>query len=460
MKNNNQEMKRLDQIIGDIEGQRPLADILEEIKNKPTPKKEESKSKKLTEKIAIAIIGGLAGLTAIFGLGSYISNQYSATPQVVTKTPIEETQPKPSFTAEQEILPSLTPQSQQLSLATQEPVLDESSESVSQEDFSSVNWLTERIGQSTIESEHVSAGRFFYISAGFFKIGDLQCYAHEGQVCVYITQPSQDKEIIIEGLDPGASWIAISEANSAMQVLEDRSPFFWTQDNCDINGCDYARVFIDKENCVEKLLVYPEFQLEYLERCETGSSFVPISLKSYSEISSPETNLGMEPGFHNIQGIDFENGWRISTKCNDNLYKDVYDSYNISAGVENVKSVYFLIQAGWAFNEDMDKHIGSIQLDFADGSKLVEELILGNNIRDWTRDKSISATTVSADNIFEAWRGTAHGYTGGVDILRLDIPNSMQKGYLDNILIQDLTQENLENIDPCIYVLGITLETQ
>jgi len=183
--------------------------------------------------------------------------------------------------------------------------------------------------------------------------------------------------------------------------------------------------------------------------------FQMLSLESQSEISAPETNLGLGPGLNYLIDIPFETGWKISTQCSH--IQERPTTVTLNADVTAPQYVYLLLQAGWGIIEYRDKRIGNIRLNFSDGSSLDVSLTLGYNIRDWTRDDPQAVTTVFSTDLQSAWEGTApDGRRGGMDVLTIRIPN--KKDRLTDIQISDVSQTTIGNINPCIHLMAVTVK--
>lgn len=93
-------------------------------------------------------------------------------------------------------------------------------------------------------------------------------------------------------------------------------------------------------------------------------------------------NLGIVVGRQELNGINFEYGWNIQTTgCGNNV-----NSIRINTNLTSVIAVHILSQGGNANSNYEGDEIGNIQLTFSDGQQIIEPLVLGYNIRSWTRD--------------------------------------------------------------------------
>lgn len=186
--------------------------------------------------------------------------------------------------------------------------------------------------------------------------------------------------------------------------------------------------------------------------------FQMISLEPYSELSAPETNLGLAPGQYSASDIPFTVGWKASTQCSH--IPERLQSIVIETNIPNSKFAYFLLQAGWGWSRYRDKKIGEIIFHFADGSSATTSLSLGYNIRDWSRNNDSNVVTlVFSPDVFSAWEGTApDGRKGGIDMLTIRIPPDKTNQTLSGIEILDLSESSVGDVDPCIHVIAVTVK--
>lgn len=162
--------------------------------------------------------------------------------------------------------------------------------------------------------------------------------------------------------------------------------------------------------------------------------------------------------------IPFEVGRQINTPgCPNSTHTD---EYILEANISRPIAVYFLIQAGQGFSRYENNQIGRIELVFSDGSVVTQELTLGFNVRDWARDKDpgVAVQTVMDETVREAWRGSAGdpdtGWIGGVDMLTLPIPLDFQNSTISQIILRDMTIENIGLNEPCLHLQAVTVEAR
>jgi hypothetical protein len=180
-------------------------------------------------------------------------------------------------------------------------------------------------------------------------------------------------------------------------------------------------------------------------------TYVEVPLQEVSELASPETNLELPPGDHVMDGIPMETGWTASTQCSTLPARP--QEFSLKVGIA-VKSLYFLLQAGWGMQSYASKQMGSIELNFSDGSKSVP-LILGSNIRDWSLAHPGAVTTVTDPNTSEAWEGLApDGTWGRMDLLTVPLG---QVRTLQSITVRDESNSKLGSTDPCVHLLAVSV---
>lgn len=190
--------------------------------------------------------------------------------------------------------------------------------------------------------------------------------------------------------------------------------------------------------------------------------FTLVSLQGVAQNQVPEKNgLGLEPGKQNLLDIPFETGWTMTTQNSD--HPDYPASVSLDVNISHPKSIYMLIQAGWAYAEFKDKQIAILSLRFANGSVREVPLVLGENIRDWSRDDSSAVGTVTSPMVREAWQGTApppDGRRGGIDLLTIDLSPEETGSTLVGITIDDTTETTAGSVNPAVHLLALTVQHQ
>lgn len=185
--------------------------------------------------------------------------------------------------------------------------------------------------------------------------------------------------------------------------------------------------------------------------------YKPISIIDWSEHDSAETNLGLAPGSHTLVEIPFNTGWTATTECQHLPSQPESFEFNLSIG--KPIAVHLLLQAGNAFTRFEDNQIGLIILEFSNGDRYEEPLVLGSNIRDWAWENNAAVNTASSPNLKPAWSGESPaGVTGGMDVLTIPIPPDQANSTLTKLLLIDESRTNVNDINPCIHLLALTVE--
>ena len=126
------------------------------------------------------------------------------------------------------------------------------------------------------------------------------------------------------------------------------------------------------------------------------------------------------------------------------------------------KKVFVLINAGYTATY-YGKNIGYIALHFASGESLKYDLVLGENIREWSigsgADGNLVVTTSSSD-VQQIYLGTSSkNTTGVVDMLELNIPSDYSNTAIKSIEFKDSSQELWNSMNPGFFIIGITVRS-
>jgi len=182
-----------------------------------------------------------------------------------------------------------------------------------------------------------------------------------------------------------------------------------------------------------------------------------LDLQPYSELSSPETNLGLPPGTNTLNGIPFQNGWKVTTQCTST--PDRPAEVTISANIPHPLEIYVLFQAGWGITPFNGMQVGAISLYFSGGDFQTENLVLGYNIGDWARNKPDAVSTISSPMVSEAWRGALpDNVVGGMDILTIPVLSNYQDETLERFVLSDTSLTTAGNLNPCVHLLAVTVK--
>ncbi len=182
-------------------------------------------------------------------------------------------------------------------------------------------------------------------------------------------------------------------------------------------------------------------------------NYTPVSLKQQASAPTSESNLGLAPGDAQFQGIPFELGWKTTTQCQPPFEVQPTD-IQLDVNIFRPLNVYLLLQAGWGLVDYNGNQFGQVVLTFSDGSQRTTVLTLGDNIRDWARERPNAVIEAHSPYLHQAWEGTApDGTPGRIDMLTIDIPEKYSNQTLESIQITDTSDE----IDPCIHLLAVTV---
>jgi hypothetical protein len=155
-----------------------------------------------------------------------------------------------------EIPPTITPQMIEIPTSTN---------AIQSNQGTGIRFLWDKQATHLEETVDLNPGEILFLSAGNYRVDNLDC-SYVGnwvnnklyqQICIYLRQATVKETITIKNLTKGHAWIGIYQADDPMKVLDDRIPYFWISPNCG-EGCQYARVYIDRENgIVDKFIMYP-----------------------------------------------------------------------------------------------------------------------------------------------------------------------------------------------------------
>jgi formylglycine-generating enzyme required for sulfatase activity/SH3-like domain-containing protein len=184
-------------------------------------------------------------------------------------------------------------------------------------------------------------------------------------------------------------------------------------------------------------------------------AFTRISLQTVG--MREESNLGLAAGARNLLDIPFEIGWKFTSQSSD--HPEDPTGMEVVLHIVRPVVVHLLLQGGWTTGF-LGKTVGSVSLDFADGT-CEEILVVGSNIRDWNQSAPGAVTSASSARLREAWRGaSAGGDTGVIDVLSIPIPSRYADSALERIRVVDQSVTTVGSKNPCLLVLAITVQCQ
>src|SRR6266540_1203125 len=167
-------------------------------------------------------------------------------------------------------------------------------------------------------------------------------------------------------------------------------------------------------------------------------------------------NLGLKPGQHTLNDIPFSYEYEVYTQNSDEPHFP--QVITIPFRVTNPVCLYFIIQADWGLSKYLGHKLGKIVVKFESNESFEYSLVLGKNIRDWSRGSShIAVDRISSPDVTNAWIGYAPGgKKGGMDLLTINLPTQFQNRVITSINIADTTLDTTGDYNPGIHLLAAT----
>ena len=191
------------------------------------------------------------------------------------------------------------------------------------------------------------------------------------------------------------------------------------------------------------------------------TDFNQLSIRHISQLSEPRRDLGKDPGIHEVGGVPFDLGWVASTQC-------VYLSerprqITLDTVIRHPRVVYMLFQSAGTDQHFLNMQAAVVRLVFASGKTHDTPLILGVNLRDWATERyPHTVSTTSSSDVEEAWREAVplddRVIVGVVDMLTIEVPDTLSDDTLTSFSIIDTSVEKFSQVDPCIHLLAVTVE--
>ncbi len=150
----------------------------------------------------------------------------------------------------------------------------------------------------------------------------------------------------------------------------------------------------------------------------------------------------MTAGYHVLNGIPLDYQYELHTEGSD--YSNYPQQILIPYNIQNPIAIYFLIQADWGWSDMTGEQVGTISFNFNTTQSYAYQLVLGSNLRDWSRDGSpLVEQTITSPDISSAWTGTSpDGRAGGMDLLKVTLPFPFPQETIQTINIKDATLTN------------------
>ena len=131
--------------------------------------------------------------------------------------------------------------------------------------------------------------------------------------------------------------------------------------------------------------------------------------------------------------------------------------------VANVKSAYFLINSSNSKTIYHSEKIGEVRLVFREAPPIVQELILGKNVREWCIGNTDSNYVRQKSDAGRVWQGSSlNGVNAVMDCLEVPVPEMMRKATLEKIIfVHKKTQKPPEDkLGVHFIIFGISLEVE
>ena len=128
----------------------------------------------------------------------------------------------------------------------------------------------------------------------------------------------------------------------------------------------------------------------------------------------------------------------------------------LTLDIVHPKEVFILINTTAAYLEFLDKQVGKITLKFDNGVTEETELIVGQNIREYTMDNTAAIRAVYDPANQMVWQGGENNRFA-IDMLTIPIDPRNQVSSLKQISITDTSETTANSIDPGLIVWGLTI---
>jgi hypothetical protein len=123
--------------------------------------------------------------------------------------------------------------------------------------------------------------------------------------------------------------------------------------------------------------------------------------------------------------------------------------------ISNVEAVFLLINAGFTPGFD-GKRIGKIELVFNDAT-INEDLILGNNIRDFAIGSKGAVGKTIGKNTTQAFTGESQGIRYAFDMLKIPVSADYRSKRLRSISIIDTSRQDVQSAKPNLFIIGLAI---
>jgi hypothetical protein len=138
--------------------------------------------------------------------------------------------------------------------------------------------------------------------------------------------------------------------------------------------------------------------------------------------------------------------------------------FSLPKPIQNIKSVYFLINSGNSLITYQSFTVGKIKLIFRDAPPIVTDLVLGKNIREWCIGNPGNLVREVSDHTANnlAWKGeNKAGVPAVMDYLKIPVFECMRNNPLEQIIFaRNKASRSPDTMGVPFSVFGISLEIE
>lgn len=88
----------------------------------------------------------------------------------------------------------------------------------------------------------LGAGEWMYVSSGSISMKGTFCGNEADQVCVLIYEATSPHTVVVDYVDQGHAYVARTRLMGYQELIDTHSPLYWTEANCDSDGCGKATI--------------------------------------------------------------------------------------------------------------------------------------------------------------------------------------------------------------------------
>jgi WD40 repeat protein len=185
-----------------------------------------------------------------------------------------------------------------------------------------------------------------------------------------------------------------------------------------------------------------------------GCVTLPITASANTDLNWRST------GYVTPEGIPFYLSSHIFKSQASTPPHDLYPtSILLEKDVPHAQRVHLLLNTGNGFTEFEGQAIGQVVAHCNDVPKVVADLRLGQEVREWHAAANVVST---AAHTHQVWSGyiflSTPAERGHIDMLSLDLPAACQEGRLTAIEVIDTSSDTISSLDPGLNLFGVTVE--